>query len=59
VLSFLPQWIFGRLRIYLEGKRIRFLFNRYLVGLRWWNEINEDGEEVTIYESDHEGKYII
>ena len=25
-----------------------------MVGLRWWNEIKEDGSEVWIYESDHE-----
>jgi len=25
-----------------------------LVGLRWWNEVKEDGNEVWIFESDHE-----
>lgn len=25
-----------------------------LVGLRWWNEVNEDGTEEWIFESDHE-----
>jgi hypothetical protein len=27
---------------------------RILVGLRWWNEVKEDGNEVWIFESDHE-----
>ena len=27
---------------------------RILVGLRWWNEVRDDGTEVWIFESDHE-----
>jgi hypothetical protein len=29
---------------------------RILVGLRWWNEIKEDGTEVWIFESKNESK---
>jgi hypothetical protein len=29
---------------------------RMLVGLRWWNEVKEDGKEVWIFESKHESK---
>ena len=33
---------------------------RILVGLRWWNEVKEDGTEVWIFESKNESKnYII
>ncbi len=32
---------------------------RILVGLRWWNEVKENGEEVWIFESKNESKYII
>ena len=32
---------------------------RRLVGLRWWNEIKETGEEVWIFESKNESIYII
>ncbi len=31
---------------------------RILVGLRWWNEVKEDGTEVWIYESKNESKII-
>jgi hypothetical protein len=37
--------------MYLEGKNCSF---RKLVGLRWWNEVKEDGSEEWIFESDHE-----
>ncbi len=30
---------------------------RILVGLRWWNEVKENGEEVWIFESKNESKY--
>lgn len=30
------------------------LSGRLLVGLRWWNEVKEDGKEVWIFESKHE-----
>lgn len=30
---------------------------RKLVGLRWWNEVKENGEEVWIYESKNESKF--
>ena len=29
---------------------------RVLVGLRWWNEVKPDGNEVWIYESKNESK---
>jgi hypothetical protein len=32
---------------------------RILVGLRWWNEVKEDGSEVWIYESKNESIYLI
>lgn len=38
-----------------EGK-LSFTYLRLLVGLRWWNEVRDDGSEVWIFESDHEGK---
>ena len=30
---------------------------RILVGLRWWNEVKENGEEVWIFESKNESNY--
>jgi len=30
---------------------------RILVGLRWWNEVKENGEEVWIFESKNESKF--
>jgi hypothetical protein len=35
---------------------VKNVSGRMLVGLRWWNEVKEDGTEVWIFESDHEGK---
>lgn len=32
---------------------------RILVGLRWWNEVKEDGQEVWIFESKNESIYNI
>jgi hypothetical protein len=32
---------------------------RILVGLRWWNEVKEDGTEVWIFESKNESKLTI
>jgi len=40
--------------MYLVGM-ISYLLNRILVGLRWWNEVKEDGSEEWIFESDNEG----
>jgi hypothetical protein len=37
---------------------VKNVSGRILVGLRWWNEVKEDGSEVWIFESDHEGKKI-
>jgi len=31
---------------------------RILVGLRWWNEVKENGEEVWIFESKNESNFI-
>lgn len=33
---------------------VKNISGRFLVGLRWWNEVNEDGSEEWIFESDHE-----
>ena len=33
---------------------VKNVSGRILVGLRWWNEVREDGTEVWIFESDHE-----
>ena len=33
---------------------VKNISGRFLVGLRWWNEVNEDGTEEWIYESEHE-----
>jgi hypothetical protein len=35
---------------------VKNVSGRILVGLRWWNEVKEDGTEVWIFESDHESK---
>jgi hypothetical protein len=32
---------------------------RVLVGLRWWNEVKEDGTEVWIFESKNESKFCL
>jgi hypothetical protein len=32
---------------------------RILVGLRWWNEVKDDGSEVWVYESKNESIYLI
>ena len=33
---------------------VKNVSGRIIVGLRWWNEVKEDGSEVWIFESDHE-----
>lgn len=33
---------------------VKNISGRFLAGLRWWNEVNEDGTEEWIYESEHE-----
>ena len=33
---------------------VKNVSGRILVGLRWWNEVKDDGTEVWIFESDHE-----
>jgi hypothetical protein len=35
---------------------VKNVSGRILVGLRWWNEVKEDGSEVWIFESDNEKK---
>lgn len=35
---------------------VKNVSGRILVGLRWWNEVKEDGSEVWIFESDHENR---
>ena len=37
---------------------VKNVSGRILAGLRWWNEVKEDGSEVWIFESDHEGKLV-
>ena len=38
----------------VSGRYILTYFS-ILVGLRWWNEVKENGKEVWIFESDYEG----
>lgn len=33
---------------------VKNISGRFIVGLRWWNEVNEDGTEEWIFESDNE-----
>ena len=64
VLSFLLLGIFGVsdalifiIVVILNAFDFWFVKNvsgRILVGLRWWNEVRDDGTEVWIFESDHE-----
>jgi len=64
VLSFLLLGIFGVsdalifiIVVILNAFDFWFVKNvsgRILVGLRWWNEVKDDGTEVWIFESDHE-----
>ena len=35
---------------------VKNISGRIIVGLRWWNEVNEDGTEEWIFESDNEVK---
>lgn len=35
---------------------VKNVSGRILVGLRWWNEVKEDGSEKWIFESDHENR---
>ena len=64
VLAFLILGIFGVsdalifiIVVILNAFDFWFVKNvsgRILVGLRWWNEVKDDGTEVWIFESDHE-----
>jgi len=64
VISFLLLGIFGVsdalifiIVVILNAFDFWFVKNvsgRILVGLRWWNEVKDDGTEVWIFESDHE-----
>ena len=64
VVSFLILGIFGVsdalifiIVVILNAFDFWFVKNvsgRILVGLRWWNEVKDDGTEVWIFESDHE-----
>ena len=64
IVSFLVLGIFGVsdalvfiIVVILNAFDFWFVKNvsgRILVGLRWWNEVREDGTEVWIFESDHE-----
>ncbi len=64
VVSFLLLGIFGVsdalvfiIVVILNAFDFWFVKNvsgRILVGLRWWNEVKDDGTEVWIFESDHE-----
>ena len=35
---------------------VKNVSGRILVGLRWWNEVKEDGSEIWVFESDHENR---
>lgn len=35
---------------------VKNVSGRILVGLRWWNEVREDGSEKWVFESDHENR---
>lgn len=37
---------------------VKNVSGRLLVGLRWWNEVKEDGTEAWIFESNHESNYL-
>ena len=64
IVSFLVLGIFGFsdalvfiIVVILNAFDFWFVKNvsgRILVGLRWWNEVRDDGTEVWIFESDHE-----
>ena len=64
IVSFLILGIFGVsdaltfiIVVILDAFDFWFVKNvsgRILVGLRWWNEVKDDGTEVWIFESDHE-----
>lgn len=66
ILFFLVLGIFGVpealifiLVVILNSLDFWFVKNvsgRILVGLRWWNEVKEDGSEKWIFESDHENR---
>ena len=38
---------------------IKNVSGRILVGLRYWNEIKQDGSEVWVYENDNEKKKLL
>ncbi len=51
-IIYLITVIFGAIDFWITKN----LSGRYLVGLRWWNEINEKREEIWIFESKNEKK---
>ena len=50
-LAYLIVIILGAMDFWLTKN----ISGRLLVGLRWWNEVKEDGSEVWIFESKNEG----
>ena len=51
-LAYLIVIILGAMDFWLTKN----ISGRLLVGLRWWNEVREDGSEVWVFESKNEGK---
>ena len=53
-LTYLVVIIIGSVDFYMT----KTISGRMLVGLRWWNEVKEDGSEVWVFESKNESKHI-
>ena len=54
IIDFDPNWAFPNYRPVAAFKSLRFalfFLGRLLVGLRWWNYVDEDGKSHWIYEA--------
>jgi hypothetical protein len=51
IQSFVIQFVVTVLLIALDFWTVKNVSGRILVGLRWWNEVNDQGESVWHYES--------
>lgn len=49
-IAYIVTIILGSVDFYITKN----ISGRLLVGLRWWNEVKDDGSEVWIYESKNE-----
>jgi hypothetical protein len=49
--NFVIQFVITLLLVALDFWTVKNVSGRLLVGLRWWNDINEDGESVWHFES--------